>query len=162
MAVKNGNITGMKMTVFWDTVMCSLVEIDPCFRGAYCLHHQGNDSSPWLWRQQVPLKRLISTRLQCATSQKTVCHLHTPCYCVFISVFVYLVSVCLSLHTCLFCIYSDKFMCLLICVFFCVLSPGVLCFIVSVFFQFVCMSVFMYDGESNENRKNFFKINLFN
>jgi hypothetical protein len=30
----------MKMTVFWDVALCSLVEIDQSFRGAYCLHHQ--------------------------------------------------------------------------------------------------------------------------
>jgi hypothetical protein len=30
----------MKMTVFWDVVPCSLLEIDRRFRGAYCLHHQ--------------------------------------------------------------------------------------------------------------------------
>jgi hypothetical protein len=30
----------MKMTVFWDVALCSLVEIDRRFRGAYCLHHQ--------------------------------------------------------------------------------------------------------------------------
>jgi hypothetical protein len=32
----------MKMTVFWDVVPCSLVEIHRCFRGAYCLHHQND------------------------------------------------------------------------------------------------------------------------
>jgi hypothetical protein len=31
------------MTVFWHVVPCSLVEIDRRFRGAYCLHHQGDD-----------------------------------------------------------------------------------------------------------------------
>jgi hypothetical protein len=30
----------MKMTDFWDTAPCSLVEIHRCFRGAYCLHHR--------------------------------------------------------------------------------------------------------------------------
>jgi hypothetical protein len=32
---------GMKMIALWDIVLCSLVEVDQCFRGAYCLHHQG-------------------------------------------------------------------------------------------------------------------------
>jgi hypothetical protein len=32
----------MKITVFWDVALCSLVEIDRCFRGAHCLHHQGD------------------------------------------------------------------------------------------------------------------------
>jgi hypothetical protein len=34
----------MKMTVFWDVAPCSLVEIYRRFRGAYCLHHQGDHS----------------------------------------------------------------------------------------------------------------------
>jgi hypothetical protein len=29
----------MKMTVFWDTVPCSLVEVHRRFRGAYSLHN---------------------------------------------------------------------------------------------------------------------------
>jgi hypothetical protein len=33
----------MKVTAFWDSVMCSLVEVDQCFKDAYCLHHQGDD-----------------------------------------------------------------------------------------------------------------------
>jgi hypothetical protein len=32
----------MKMTAFWDIAPCSLVEVDRHFRGAYCLHHQGD------------------------------------------------------------------------------------------------------------------------
>jgi hypothetical protein len=32
----------MKMAVLWDVSPCSLVDIDRCFRGAYCLHHQGD------------------------------------------------------------------------------------------------------------------------
>jgi hypothetical protein len=31
-------------TVFWDTAPCILVEVDRCFRDAYCLHHQGLSS----------------------------------------------------------------------------------------------------------------------
>jgi hypothetical protein len=33
-----------KMTPFCDIAPCSLVEVDQRFRGAYCLHHQGDDS----------------------------------------------------------------------------------------------------------------------
>jgi hypothetical protein len=33
----------MKMAVFWDFAACSLVEIDRRFRGAYCLHHKGDE-----------------------------------------------------------------------------------------------------------------------
>jgi hypothetical protein len=28
------------MAVFWDIALCTLVDIDQCFRGAYCVHHQ--------------------------------------------------------------------------------------------------------------------------
>jgi hypothetical protein len=31
----------MKMEVFWVVVPCSMVNIDPCCRGACCLSHQG-------------------------------------------------------------------------------------------------------------------------
>jgi hypothetical protein len=33
----------MKFRVFWDVVPCSHVEVDRSFRGAYCLHHQGEE-----------------------------------------------------------------------------------------------------------------------
>jgi hypothetical protein len=33
-----------KVTVFRDVAPCSLLEIDRSFRGAYCLHHQGDES----------------------------------------------------------------------------------------------------------------------
>jgi hypothetical protein len=39
----------MKFTVFWDVAPCSHVEVDRRFRGAYCLHHQGDD----FWTQLV-------------------------------------------------------------------------------------------------------------
>jgi hypothetical protein len=32
------------MTVFWDIAPCCLVEVYRRFRGAYCLHHQGDES----------------------------------------------------------------------------------------------------------------------
>jgi hypothetical protein len=38
-------MASMKMAVLWDVAPRSLVEIDRRFRGAYCLHHQG-DSYP--------------------------------------------------------------------------------------------------------------------
>jgi hypothetical protein len=41
----------MKMTVFWVVASCSLVDVYWHFRGACCLHYQGD------WRQQVPPKR---------------------------------------------------------------------------------------------------------
>jgi hypothetical protein len=36
----------MNMTVFRDVAPCSLVEVYRRFRGAYCLHYQGDESSP--------------------------------------------------------------------------------------------------------------------
>jgi hypothetical protein len=35
--------TDIKMTVFWYVALCSLVEIDRHFRGAYCLHHKSDE-----------------------------------------------------------------------------------------------------------------------
>jgi hypothetical protein len=35
----------MKMTAFWDVAPCSLIEVYGRFRGAYCLHHQGDETS---------------------------------------------------------------------------------------------------------------------
>jgi len=32
-----------KFRVFWDVAPRSHVEVDRCFRGVYCLHHQGDD-----------------------------------------------------------------------------------------------------------------------
>jgi hypothetical protein len=44
----------MKFRVFWDVAPCCVVGVDRRFRGAYCLHHQGDDgpddgSSTHLW-----------------------------------------------------------------------------------------------------------------
>jgi hypothetical protein len=40
----------MRMTVLWDVVPCSLIEIDQRFRGTYCLHHQvDGGGSKHLW-----------------------------------------------------------------------------------------------------------------
>jgi hypothetical protein len=36
----------MKSIVLWDITSCSLVEVDLRFRGAYCLHFQGDDDRP--------------------------------------------------------------------------------------------------------------------
>jgi hypothetical protein len=35
-------LLGVDMTVFWDAAVCGLEEILQCFRGAYCLHLQGD------------------------------------------------------------------------------------------------------------------------
>jgi hypothetical protein len=36
-------VATMQMAVFWVVAPCSLVEVYQCFRGACCLHHQGNE-----------------------------------------------------------------------------------------------------------------------
>jgi hypothetical protein len=35
---------GLKITAFWDTVLCSLIELDQCFRDAHSLH-QGDGTN---------------------------------------------------------------------------------------------------------------------
>jgi hypothetical protein len=35
----------VKTTAFWDTASCNLEEVHRHFRGAYCLHHQGDQVS---------------------------------------------------------------------------------------------------------------------
>jgi hypothetical protein len=58
----------MKMWAFWDILLCSLIGVDPRFRGAYCLQHQG-----WWWRQYAPLKRQSTpTRLHGTIPQKVL------------------------------------------------------------------------------------------
>jgi hypothetical protein len=44
-------MVSMKMIAFWDIAPRSLIVVDRHFRGAYCLHHQGDE-----WRQDAPLK----------------------------------------------------------------------------------------------------------
>jgi hypothetical protein len=39
------NPSTLKMTVFWDVAPCSLVEVYECLRGAYCVHHQGDEAT---------------------------------------------------------------------------------------------------------------------
>jgi hypothetical protein len=39
--------TNMRTAVFWDVAPCSLVDTDQRFRGAYCLHHQGDGVYGW-------------------------------------------------------------------------------------------------------------------
>jgi hypothetical protein len=33
----------MKFRVFWDALPCSQIDVDRRFRGAYCLHQQGDE-----------------------------------------------------------------------------------------------------------------------
>jgi uncharacterized protein YdeI (YjbR/CyaY-like superfamily) len=39
--IENRNI--IKIRAFWDVAPCSLVVVDGCFGGAYCLLHHGNE-----------------------------------------------------------------------------------------------------------------------
>jgi hypothetical protein len=34
----------MKFRAFWNVLLCSQVDIARRFRGAYCVHHQGDES----------------------------------------------------------------------------------------------------------------------
>lgn len=36
----------IKMAVFWNFMLCSLVQINPRFRGGYCPHHEGHCDHP--------------------------------------------------------------------------------------------------------------------
>jgi hypothetical protein len=36
----------LKFIVFWDVLPCSKIDVDRRFRGACCLHHQGDPRSP--------------------------------------------------------------------------------------------------------------------
>jgi hypothetical protein len=42
----------MKMAVFWVVAPCGLVWVYRRFRGPYCLHHHGNESSPSWWTSE--------------------------------------------------------------------------------------------------------------
>jgi hypothetical protein len=37
------NKLNMTFKIFWDVAPCSQVEVDRRFRGAYLLHHQGDE-----------------------------------------------------------------------------------------------------------------------
>jgi hypothetical protein len=60
----------MKMTVFWDVAPCSLIQTDPCFGGAYCLHHCPNyGGSKNLWN----ISQFLTGQIQLAASTKVCC-----------------------------------------------------------------------------------------
>jgi hypothetical protein len=58
----------LRMAVFWDVVLCSLLDVDRCFREAYCLHHQGDESE-------------IDMMMEAVSSSETQVNIHqiTPC-----------------------------------------------------------------------------------
>jgi hypothetical protein len=63
------------MTAFWDTALIGL-GIDRRFRGAYCIHHQGDEPAfiiTLTMESVLSLKHLSTTvRLHSALSQKAV------------------------------------------------------------------------------------------
>jgi hypothetical protein len=66
-------VASIKMRAFWDIAQYSLVEVDWCFRGVYCLHHQGDEWVFWWWREYVPDQyRSTSRRLHSVMVQKAL------------------------------------------------------------------------------------------
>jgi hypothetical protein len=63
----------MKMTAFWDTPPCSLVEVDRHFSGAYCLNHLGDDGGSITHLRNVGL-------LHGSVSHKAVILVNSNCY----------------------------------------------------------------------------------
>jgi hypothetical protein len=51
----------LKMTIFWDVTMYSLIGIDWCFIGAYYLHHRGDELPP----QDVQIVTTLLNRFFC-------------------------------------------------------------------------------------------------
>jgi hypothetical protein len=80
-------LTEQQKSLFWDVMLCSLVEVNWCFKGKYCLHLQGKTvsqtnrqvaSSNSRWRQYLlPEHWWRSTRLHGVTSQKIVLFIGT-------------------------------------------------------------------------------------
>jgi hypothetical protein len=58
----------LKITAFWHTARCNLVETDRCFKGMYCLHNQDGEShrqTLYFWGRTIWLKKgsqVVSTR----------------------------------------------------------------------------------------------------
>jgi hypothetical protein len=49
----------LKKAVFWDVAPCSLVEVYRRFRGAYCLHYQGDEEAANTSETSVNLYQII-------------------------------------------------------------------------------------------------------
>jgi hypothetical protein len=69
-------VMSMKMTAFWNMVPCSLVDVEQCFRGVYCLYHQGDESLIALMMEAVCTSEMLlySDTTQCYVPES--CHLH--------------------------------------------------------------------------------------
>jgi hypothetical protein len=63
----------MKMAVFWDVTQRILTETDRCFRGAYCLHHKGDEFCilNYLHHACVTIRGVHETYQQIADEVKT-------------------------------------------------------------------------------------------
>jgi hypothetical protein len=73
-----GTAITLKMTVFWGAVLYILVEVYWCFRGAYCLHHQGNE---WQMMEALSISGLLVNFYQttfCNIPEDS--HLNTCCH----------------------------------------------------------------------------------
>jgi hypothetical protein len=66
----------MKMTAFWDIAPCSLIEVDRHFRGAYCLHHQGDDIRDYT--TQYPRRLFIVLMMEAVRTYEASVNLHEP------------------------------------------------------------------------------------
>jgi hypothetical protein len=73
----------LKMTDFWDVAPCSLVEIYQRFRGAYCLHYEGNEDSKELWnvghflRDYAENSHLHARRRENLKPHRVLCYVKT-------------------------------------------------------------------------------------
>jgi hypothetical protein len=81
----------MKMTASWEIELC-IVQVDQRSRGAYCLHHQGDDNGGsthirnvglFLRHYTAPFQEgchvLVLLRLACLSLSSTVAHSDSFC-----------------------------------------------------------------------------------
>jgi hypothetical protein len=78
----------MKMAVFWVVAPCRLVEVYRRFRGLYCLHHQGDETSItqrpddagstdlWNVRELTPVYAALQPRRQPSSDPKVHYRVH--------------------------------------------------------------------------------------
>jgi hypothetical protein len=52
----------MKFRVFWDIMPCSQIDVERRFRGAWCLHHQGYESSQVPRTSETSVDIYLTTR----------------------------------------------------------------------------------------------------
>jgi hypothetical protein len=69
----------VKMAVFWDVAPYSLVDINQCFRGAYCFHHQ-DDESLLMMEAVRSFETLVIIYQTTWCNIPEDCHLHSLCH----------------------------------------------------------------------------------